>query len=40
MMYSTCSMNPLEDEAVVGEFLKQNKNNVEVIDLHAYYSKN
>jgi len=36
-MYSTCSLNPLEDEAVVAEFLANNRGNVEIIDLAEYY---
>ena len=40
MMYSTCSLNPLEDEAVVSAFLLKHKEEVEVIDLKEYYEKN
>jgi len=39
MMYSTCSLNPLEDEAVVQSFLHKHKTQVEVVDLAAYYRK-
>ncbi|XP_020675074.2 tRNA (cytosine(34)-C(5))-methyltransferase [Dendrobium catenatum] len=33
MVYSTCSMNPVENEAVVAEILRRNKGSVELLDV-------
>jgi multisite-specific tRNA:(cytosine-C5)-methyltransferase len=33
MVYSTCSMNPLENEAVIAEILRLTNGNVEVVDV-------
>ncbi len=34
MVYSTCSLNPMEDEAVVTEILRQANGSVEVWEFH------
>ena len=34
MCYSTCSLNPIEDEAVVAELLRKSKGNLELVDIH------
>lgn len=36
MVYSTCSLNPIEDEAVVAEVLKRCGGNLELEDCHRY----
>ncbi|CAG9322353.1 unnamed protein product [Blepharisma stoltei] len=33
--YSTCSLNPIENEAVVSEMLRQHPNDIEIVDLHG-----
>jgi multisite-specific tRNA:(cytosine-C5)-methyltransferase len=33
MCYSTCSMNPLEDEAVIAQILRLSKGTVELVDI-------
>ena len=33
MVYSTCSLNPIEDEAVVAELLRCSKGAVELVDV-------
>lgn len=35
MTYSTCSLNPVEDEAVVCELLRRTRGAVRVVDLHS-----
>ncbi|KAM7276664.1 hypothetical protein ACFE04_018530 [Oxalis oulophora] len=35
MVYSTCSMNPIEDEAVVAEILRRCKGSVELLDVSS-----
>jgi len=35
MVYSTCSLNPIEDEAVVAQLLRQNRGAVELIDVSS-----
>uniref|UniRef100_A0A0D6R5Z1 SAM-dependent MTase RsmB/NOP-type domain-containing protein n=1 Tax=Araucaria cunninghamii TaxID=56994 RepID=A0A0D6R5Z1_ARACU len=37
LVYSTCSMNPVEDEAVVGEVLRQFGGSVELLDMTTKY---
>lgn len=37
MVYSTCSFNPVEDEAVVAELLRRCKGTVEVVDVSGMY---
>lgn len=42
LVYSTCSLNPLEDEAVVCRMLKEAKGSVELMDIdlpHLKYLK-
>lgn len=34
MVYSTCSMNPIEDEAVVAELLRLSKGSLKLVDTH------
>ncbi len=34
MVYSTCSLNPIEDEAVVAEVLRRCGGNLELEDCH------
>jgi len=34
MVYSTCSLNPVEDEAVVSALLEQARGSLELIDAH------
>ncbi|BFU23018.1 tRNA (cytosine-5-)-methyltransferase, putative [Entamoeba histolytica HM-1:IMSS-B] len=34
IIYSTCSMNPIEDEAVVHSILKEFQGNIQLIDIH------
>lgn len=36
-VYSTCSMNPIEDEAVVNSVLLETQGNVEIVDCSAMY---
>ena len=33
MVYSTCSLNPIEDEAVVAEVYRRSKGALELIDI-------
>lgn len=33
IVYSTCSLNPLEDEAVVAEILRRGKGALELVDV-------
>ena len=33
MVYSTCSLNPAEDEAVVAEILRRSKGAIELVDV-------
>ncbi|CAM6097710.1 unnamed protein product [Calypogeia fissa] len=35
LVYSTCSLNPIEDEAVVGEILRQSEGCLELLDVSA-----
>eukprot|EP01018_Ginkgo_biloba_P016651 Gb_17436 [translate_table: standard] len=35
LVYSTCSMNPVEDEAVVGEILRRSRGSMELLDVSA-----
>nr|TKW10850.1 hypothetical protein SEVIR_6G195000v2 [Setaria viridis] len=35
MVYSTCSMNPVENEAVIAELLRRNGNSVELLDVSS-----
>ena len=37
MVYSTCSLNPLEDEAVVAEVLRQSHGAMELVDLSTAF---
>jgi len=37
LVYSTCSMNPVEDEAVVGEVLRQSGGSIELLDVSAEF---
>lgn len=37
LVYSTCSMNPVEDEAVVGEVLRQSGGSVELLDVSSEF---
>lgn len=37
MVYSTCSFNPVEDEAVVAELLRRCRGTVEVVDVSSLY---
>ncbi|GMT27546.1 hypothetical protein PFISCL1PPCAC_18843 [Pristionchus fissidentatus] len=34
MVYSTCSMNPMEDEAVVAQLLREGKGSLRLVDAH------
>ncbi|CAI4225884.1 unnamed protein product [Auanema sp. JU1783] len=34
MVYSTCSMNPIEDEAVIAQLLRENQGSVRLVDAH------
>ena len=36
MVYSTCSMNPMEDEAVVAELLRSSKGAMRLVDCHSF----
>jgi len=36
MVYSTCSMSPYEDEAVIAEILRTNKGSVELVDAREF----
>ena len=36
MAYSTCSLNPIEDEAVVSELLRRCEGSVELVDVSSY----
>jgi len=35
LVYSTCSLNPVEDEAVVGEILRECQGSVELLDVSS-----
>lgn len=35
LVYSTCSLNPVEDEAVVGEILRESRGSVELLDVSS-----
>lgn len=37
LVYSTCSMNPVEDEAVVGEVIRQSGGSVELLDVSSEF---
>jgi 16S rRNA C967 or C1407 C5-methylase (RsmB/RsmF family) len=38
VVYSTCSFNPLENEAVVTEAIRRaGEDNVELLDIHSMY---
>lgn len=37
VLYSTCSLNPLEDEAVVAEVLRKAQGSVELVDIHGKF---
>jgi len=42
LVYSTCSLNPIEDEAVVSRMLREAKGSVQLLDInlsHLKYSK-
>ncbi|CAJ0573235.1 unnamed protein product, partial [Mesorhabditis spiculigera] len=39
MVYSTCSMNPMEDEAVVAQLLREAKGGLRLIDAHPMLPK-
>lgn len=34
MVYSTCSMNPVEDEAVVAQLIREAKGTLKLVDAH------
>jgi multisite-specific tRNA:(cytosine-C5)-methyltransferase len=34
LVYSTCSLNPLEDEAVILELMRKVKSGLEIVDIH------
>ena len=34
MVYSTCSMNPIEDEAVVAQLIREAKGTLKLVDAH------
>ena len=36
LVYSTCSMNPMEDEAVVAEILRESKGAMRLVDAHPF----
>jgi len=38
IVYSTCSMNPVENEAVVQEIIKRSEGSVEIIDIHQKFN--
>lgn len=37
LLYSTCSLNPIEDEAVVLEALRRSNGGLELIDIHGQF---
>lgn len=38
LLYSTCSLNPIENEAVVTEVMKRaSLDSLELVDIHQYY---
>lgn len=40
LLYSTCSLNPIEDEAVVLEVLRRANSGLELVDIHGRYPVN
>ena len=39
LLYSTCSLSPIEDEAVVTEIFRriESKSDLELVDIHGYF---
>jgi tRNA (cytosine34-C5)-methyltransferase len=38
--YSTCSLNPIENEAVIAEMIRQSNGTIELVDCHALFDHN
>lgn len=39
LVYSTCSMNPIEDEAVVAQLIRESEGTLRLVDTHPLLPK-